>query len=203
MSQIYKTTTTRLRHKTNMKNSIIKLILVLCFISGISAVAFGQENNPTVAQIEAMKKLDFLVGNWQGSGWMLIPGGKRETFQINESVQMKLGGLVLLVEGLGKSKDDKTGADRIVHNALATLSFDPREKLYRWRTFTMQGNSADTIAQIGDKSFIWGFKNPQAGDIRYTITLNEKGNWFEIGEFSRDGGKTWTKFFEMELQKIK
>jgi hypothetical protein len=34
--------------------------------------------------------------------------------------------------------------------------------------------------------------------IRYTIRLDDKGRWFEIGERSTDGA-TWTKFFEMTL----
>lgn len=39
------------------------------------------------------------------------------------------------------------------------------------------------------------------GTIRYTIVLNDKGEWFEIGERSTDG-VAWTKFFEMTLQKV-
>jgi len=36
--------------------------------------------------------------------------------------------------------------------------------------------------------------------MRYTMVLNEKGDWFEIGEMSQDR-QTWRKFFEMSLQK--
>lgn len=43
---------------------------------------------------------------------------------------------------------------------------------------------------------------PQGGDIRFTITLTEKDEWHEAGEFSRDG-KNWIEFFEMTLQRVK
>jgi hypothetical protein len=38
--------------------------------------------------------------------------------------------------------------------------------------------------------------------MRFTVRLNEKGQWFEVGEFSRDG-KAWQKFFEMTLERVK
>ena len=47
---------------------------------------------------------------------------------------------------------------------------------------------------------MWGFAVPQAGRVRFTITLTQAGEWWEIGEFSRDGA-TWAKFFEMTLKK--
>jgi hypothetical protein len=38
--------------------------------------------------------------------------------------------------------------------------------------------------------------------MRYTITLNDRGQWFEIGEISCDG-KEWSKVFEMTLERVK
>ncbi len=35
--------------------------------------------------------------------------------------------------------------------------------------------------------------------MRYIITLNEKGQWFEIGEMERNN--EWFKFFEMTLDR--
>lgn len=149
-------------------------------------------------QQEAMKKLDFLVGNWRGNGWIMLGANKRETFTIDETVQTKLDGLIVLIEGVGKNDD------RIVHNALGLLSYDAEKQKYVWEAFTKMGNRVETAPEISLNKFVWGFSNPQiGGEVRYTITLNEKGNWHEIGEFSRDGGKTWFKNFEMELQKVK
>jgi hypothetical protein len=34
------------------------------------------------------------------------------------------------------------------------------------------------------------------------MTLTEKGEWHEVGEYSLDG-KAWTKFIEMTLTRVK
>lgn len=149
-----------------------------------------------------MNKLNWLVGEWRGKGWYQTGPNNREEFVNHEVVQSKLDGLVIVIEGLGKTTDKQTGKEKIAHNALGFLSYDANEKVYRWKTFTKDGYSNDTTAQIGEKSFIWGFKS-QWGEMRYTITLNDKGNWLEIGELSPDAGKTWLKNFEMELEKVK
>jgi hypothetical protein len=34
------------------------------------------------------------------------------------------------------------------------------------------------------------------------MTITDKGEWNEVGEYTLDG-KTWTKFFDMTLAKVK
>jgi hypothetical protein len=55
---------------------------------------------------------------------------------------------------------------------------------------------------VGEKNLVWAFRSPRGGDARFTIRLTEKDQWQEIDEFSQDG-KTWDKFFEMTLQRVK
>lgn len=189
-----------------MKKLLFTLILIF-FFNNFSAQSFAQTSEAQNKKIErqraALKRLDFLIGKWSGRGWMIFGPDRRETFSTTETVQSKLGGLVVMFEGLGTKKDEKTGAEMTGHNALGFLSYDDQQNVYRWKTFTMQGNSLETTAEIGDKKFVWKYEIPNVnGIMRYTITLNEKGNWLETGEFSRDAGKTWFKNFEMELQKI-
>jgi hypothetical protein len=40
---------------------------------------------------------------------------------------------------------------------------------------------------VGDKTLEWGFPISQQGRVRFTIKLNEKGEWFEVGEMTQDG----------------
>jgi hypothetical protein len=91
--------------------------------------------------------------------------------------------------------------ESVVHTAFAVLSYDEKANKYRFQAFTGSGNYAESEAKLGDKSLEWGLRTPQGGEIRYTIKLNPKGQWFEIGEFSRDG-KEWQKFFEMTLDRV-
>ena len=62
------------------------------------------------AQRAAMKKLDFLVGSWSGEARALRgPDQPLELIQTEEA-QYKLDGLILVIEGVGKTKADGKAA---------------------------------------------------------------------------------------------
>lgn len=150
-----------------------------------------------------MKKLNFLVGDWKGEGWIEMGPGGRSTFKQTETVLSKLNGTVILVEGVGKGKLASTGQEGIVHNALAVISYDSRAKKYQFRAFRADGNFIDAEMTAEGNGLVWGFREPQRNvEIKYTIKLTDSGQWNEVGEFSMDG-KTWRKFFEMTLQRTK
>ena len=157
---------------------------------------------PNTARMDEMKKVSFLVGQWKGEGWIELGQGQRR-FTETESVQSKLGGEVLLIEGLGKTNVDGKETGTTVHNAIALLSYDEKSKTFRFQAHQAGGRSVDSEARVTDGTLEWGFVDEaRAGTIRFTIKLTDSGKWFEIGEGSRDG-KTWHKFFEMTLQRVK
>jgi hypothetical protein len=162
----------------------------------------GQQPRPSPVQLEQMKKLHFLVGEWRGEGWTEFIPGQRRTSPINETVQPRLGGIILLVEGLGKTKVPGKDEEVVVHNALGVLSYDEKAKLYRLRSYLATGQSTDAEARFTEGGFQWGFQPSPALSMRYTVRLTDKGEWFEIGEMSQDG-KSWRQFHEMTLQKVK
>jgi hypothetical protein len=148
-----------------------------------------------------MNKLDFLVGHWKGDGWMEFAPGQRRTFKGTEVVQSKLDGLLLAVEGLHFGQAGDKGKDVVVHNAFGLVSYDDNAKRYRFQAFTSRGNYEDTEAKVTEGQLVWGMKVSPFGDVRYTMKLDEKGRWFEVGEVSQDG-KAWRKFFEMTLERV-
>lgn len=152
---------------------------------------------PDPAALAEMAKLNFLVGNWEGEGWMDM--GTRNAFRSSEIIERKLGGMLLLIEGKHFARMSGQQTDTVVHHALAIISWDPQAKLYRFRSNLANGRSGDYTGIFNDGAFIWHMTQPQ-GQMRYTIRLNDEGQWFEIGERSTDGA-TWTKFFEMTLTK--
>ena len=163
--------------------------------------AAERPQDPAAVQLEAMKKLTPWVGQWRGSGWILTwPSRTRQEFTITETVQSKLGGRVLLVEGLGRGKDPASGAEVDTHVTLAVLSYDEKSQTYRFRTHEASGRALDAEAKPTDGGLEWGFRDEASGaTIRFTIRLD--GNrWHEVGEASRDG-KTWHKFLEMTLER--
>jgi hypothetical protein len=92
-----------------------------------------------------------------------------------------------------------------VHHAFAVVSYDVDAKRFTMRAFKGEGRMVDPELKIGDRSIVWSFEDPRVGRMRYTMTLNERGDargeWFEIGESTRDGA-AWTRFFEATLRKV-
>ncbi len=177
----------------------MKKLLALSFLLLVPAPFAAQTLSTT--NLDEMKKLEFLVGNWQGEGWMEFGPGQRRTALTTESVQSKLGGRVLIIEGVGKAKLPNRDEEIVVHNAFAFLYYDAATKAYKVRAFLANGNAVDAETNFQDGVFEWGVQIPQ-GKVRYKIKLNDKGQWFEVGEISQDG-KTWRQFFEMTLNRVK
>jgi hypothetical protein len=180
-----------------MSYKFLFAMMILAFLFGSSESLYGQ-STATATQIEEMNKIGFLQGEWRGEGWIMLGPNRRETFKQTEVVQSKLDGVTLLIEGLGKSKD---GSERVIHNALAIVSYDSQKKSFRFSAYKADGLAIDAEATISQNALVWGFKD-QRGVTRFTIRLTEKGEWNEVGEFNPDG-KNWYKFFEMTLQHVK
>lgn len=172
-----------------------KAMALWIVLAGLAAAGQAQEGAAGAAQREQMKKLDFLVGEWKGEGWARMGPGKPEPFQVTETVQPKLDGMILVFDGLGKDSNGKVG-----HHAYAVLSWDAAAKRYRFLAFRADGIVVDTEPEIGDRSMRWGFDIPQ-GKIRFNLSFAEPGQWFETGEYSSDG-KEWVQFLEMRLKRV-
>lgn len=164
------------------------LILVLAAISNISIAQSSETDKTSQAEV---KKLSFLVGEWSGSGWMMGQDRIRRTFDQTEKIQFKLDSTAILIEGLGKSDG------KIVHNALAIITFSGKEDHFDFQSFLPSGQKGNFKSELIDGIYYWY----PAESVRYIIQINEKGQWSEIGEFSQ--GDNWYPFFEMTLDKKK
>ncbi len=165
----------------------------------VGACAFtclGQMQQPIANRQAEMKKLDKLIGTWKGSGWYIAQGGKRETFTGAESVQTKIDGLAVLVEGKHLNPEGK-----VIHETLAVLSYDETAKVYKFATYLAGGPTGIYDLKVVSEGYEWGFQTPNGGTIKYLIKA-DASVWLETGEFSLDG-KTWTKIFEMKLDRVK
>jgi hypothetical protein len=130
------------------------------------------------AQRAAMKKLQFLVGEWSGKASALRGPGQFVDLVQTESAQFKLDGLVLVIEGVGRAEGDGKPALQ----ALGLISFDDDAGTYRMRAFN-DGRWLETEVKLadGENSLSWGFA---LGEFKTTIVLciNDKGEWTELGE---------------------
>jgi hypothetical protein len=166
-----------------------------------AACVSAQAPTPPPEKVAAMKKLDSWAGRWKGTGWAMVQSGERREFNITETIQSKIAGTVLLIEGVGVSKTgDK---DALVHNALGMVSYDAKNKRYRMQTHDLRGQAIDTELKLVEGGAEWGFKvEDRPVTVRFTIKLDEK-KWQESGEVTLDEGKTWLKFMEMNLEREK
>lgn len=174
-----------------MKNILLAFISIVLGVS----IAFGQADKPSVDALRGeMKKLDAMVGNWKGAGW-IQQGKEKENFTGSETVQRKIDGLALLVEGKFTNPEGK-----VIHETLAVLSYNPTSKDYDFNTFLFNGRKGQYTLKAAGQDWQWGFSF-SSGTVRYTIKLTAD-TWHEIGEISMDEGKTWRQFFEMTLKKV-
>lgn len=175
--------------------------LVLACLLAAPAAAAAQR--PSAAHQAELKKLDFLVGKWAGPASVTAgPQGKTAMTQ-TEVVESRLGGTVLLIEGTGRGKPPGKAEEGVVFNALAVISYDADAGTFKIRAHRMEGTSVEADLTVAGKGFKWGFKDPKRNvEVRYVMTLTDKGEWRETGEFSLDGA-TWRPFFEMTLTRVK
>ena len=171
----------------------------------LAAVPAAAQPPDGKANREALQKLDFLAGKWKGDATVTLGPQGKQSIKQTEAVEYRLGGTVLLIEGKGTGKLPGQDKEGVVFNALAVVSYDARSDKYSIKAYRAEGQSVDATLTLSDggKGFVWGFKEPTRGtEVRYTMTLTDKGEWHEVGEYSPDG-KAWTKFIEMTLTRVK
>ena len=162
---------------------------------------------PALAQIpdyggaqkaEKMGKLDFMVGEWEGTGWA-DRGGQRSEFKSYELVEKKAGGTVLVVTG--RHWIEIPGRDpMVVHDACGLISWDPKLKGFTMTAHLANGLTAPHEIVEGEMSYKWTNTMPDGSVTEYEATFTED-TWVEKG-FSMIDGKR-TQWFEMSLKRKK
>jgi hypothetical protein len=145
----------------------------------------------------AIGKLDFMVGRWTGEAWMQR-GSERVQTTMTETVERKLDGAVLQVEGRGVIPAAAGGEPRVVHHAFAVISFDAQAGAYGLRSYLANGLFGDFLWTLIPGGMSWS-RNVPGGQVRNTARI-ANDEWHEVGEFSRDG-VTWTPIMELRLRR--
>ena len=125
-------------------------------------------------------------------------GPERVQTTMTETVERKLGGVVLQVEGRGVVPAAGGGEGRVVHHAFAVVSFDAQAGTYGMRSYIASGQAGDFALTLIPGGVSWAREVP-GGRIRNTAKF-ANGEWHEVGEFSRDG-VTWTQVMEIRLRR--
>jgi hypothetical protein len=146
-------------------------------------------------QRAAMSKLQFLVGSWTGEARLFRGPGEPIVLTQTEDVQFKLDGLLLLIEGVGRSQAD----GKPLLQALGVVSYDDASGTYTMRAFN-DGRFLETEVKLtadGGKSLAWGFS---FGEIRThsVLRLEDNGDWTEAHEITI-GSKPAVKFMDLRV----
>lgn len=171
------------------------LWLALC-LAAIGGPAQSQSNDSAVriaAQREAIARLSFLDGTWQGTAWSITPAGRHELTQ-TERAGASLDGAVRMIEGRGYSIDGRLG-----FNALGIVSYDPGTRAYSLTAWAM-GQQGKFPLRLTGEGFVWETPAGPGETVRYMATV-QSGRWREIGERIVEGSSP-QQIFEMNLRRI-
>lgn len=183
-----------------MMRTLLVLSLLVLLVPASAPAAQGQRPS-AFTQRKAMRQVEFLVGTWAGEGWIQM-GPQRTEFRGHETVQKKLGGTVLLIEGEHKASMPGVEGEVTVHHALAVISWDREAGHFRFRSWLADGREGDYEARVESGVMKWFITHPERGTMRYTIRIDEQGRWHEIGEMNPRGTDDWHQFFEMTLRRV-
>ena len=184
-----------------VRTAACALLCVLCVATtGVAMAQTSDRTAPDPALADTV--VARFVGSWAGEGWMMGRDGARSAYQATERVRWHLSGRRLIVEGLGTSTDAESGETIIGHDAMAVISAHDGENTW---TFTAGRDGAfnpHALTYLPDEDvFRWSPDPPDRTSVRFTIKLTDT-EWHEVGEFSPNGGETWTTFLEMRLTRV-
>ncbi|WP_215225892.1 hypothetical protein [Echinicola shivajiensis] len=168
----------------------MKKVFVFALFWVLSGFAMAQNKAD-----EAMGKLTFLQGEWAGIATSRQGAGELIELKQYEEVSYKLEGKMLLIEGKGFVEGV------LKFNAVAVITYNQWQEKYEMKVWRGNGLSIDAYFKaLGESHFEWGFDIPQGGKMKYVISLNDSGQWYEVGKYSPNGEK-WYPSFEMTLDK--
>src|SRR6187402_2768699 len=115
-----------------------KLMFIVLILPPLLSNLFAQAPDVSAQSKAEMKKLAYLVGDWKGEAIHKSPKGPVTVMQ-QEHIESRLQGLVMVIEGTGRQKNETSKQDEIVFQALAVVNFDAIDKEFKWKSFVKEG----------------------------------------------------------------
>jgi hypothetical protein len=183
-------------------------------VSARGAARIGSSQQPTKAELHAaMDKLDWMIGKWEGTGWIESATDGRREFSYSVSVRSENDGLLLIVDGVGTGArgGSNVTTEREVLYAEQLLISGPNAVVvpapagsgYTWleysRSTILRGNDAtgsprgvwvglplnrSDCDQIGDEKYRTYCRTGNSPLwSRTAIFLNDQNEWVETREW--------------------
>lgn len=181
----------------------VKLIPVLVIILTSAIAGFGQTLHAT--QVEEIKKLDFLLGEWKGTGSEIHwDGSHGNEFSQKTQVKAKAGGSALRIKD---ARNYNTPGVSHTSSLDATIYYDDEAKIYRFGGDSYSERKDDLEAKLIDvRTFQYGIPFTVTvalpnGARRTTIKITESGEWhqtLDVWKIDR-----WYRVEESVLKRVK
>lgn len=178
-----------------------KCLLVFGLLIIASLTSFAQSGAYKDSVINAMSKLSFLTGHWEGTfQWIQngeVKGSSDETIEITS----KNGGTIIQLDATIKLLNANGTKDTATINVMQIFSYEPRLNKYLVKSYSAWGKQMEEVATLlNDNTIQHSFGNdPDWHYGRTTITV-QNNKWKEVTESSNDGNN-WQKSMETNLMK--
>lgn len=184
------------------------LVVVPMLLSALLSAQTGAQApsaERAAAQVAAIDKIAWLVGEWEGRA-TIEQGPQSRSESISwERVTRAAGGTALMVIGRHYRRNPDGSRGDAVHDAAALITFDDTRDKYRFESQLGSGQHGSFEAEMQGAAFMWRI-DTQRGPIRYRITRDDAGRWTERGEMCPPPDKpdaACRDFFSMTLTKTK
>jgi hypothetical protein len=203
------------------------LLLLGVLLSNSSNLAAQVQRYSVEEYREAMRQFDWMIGTWEGSGWIEIAGQGRQAIVVTQEVSSKVNGLFLVVDTVEVSQEN----GNVVHSGLRIISGEPPAVLpgppgtYLWQELSTNGLMVLNEAQASANSLQVGlpFSREDCDRIlddswrqfcrrggepiwsRRTISLNDNNEWVETREWQRNESldvRPYIPYFRVVLRRV-
>ncbi|MEO0727839.1 MAG: hypothetical protein AAFZ63_25060 [Bacteroidota bacterium] len=178
--------------------NLLKLLLIAMALLNFPSAAAAQTPTDSIGQ------LNFMLGEWQGKGWILGRDKQKRFFFQSETIQSKVNNRALMIDGLGYRIDSVgTVTDEVIHEAFGVISYNTERAAITMLAFSkLRGRMEADFTILEGKKVHWSFEEANGAVIRFTDDFSVPDQWKEVGEVSVNG-KDWYPFFEMVLYRKK
>jgi hypothetical protein len=160
----------------------------------------GGTQNDENAERAAMKKLDFVIGKWEGEGWLLVGPGQRHPFSVTELYNYRCNGSVIDGEGRFRPQGVPGAVETDTMYGLGMTYFDRQSGEYRMWHYGGSGISFVFTAKIDvdveGKGLHYINKDARGETYKFGFTIDKDeiltarterqkldGTWYVSGEF--------------------
>ncbi|WP_091771344.1 hypothetical protein [Maricaulis salignorans] len=144
------------------------------------------------------ESLAWMIGHWEGSGWMIDRERQRQTFDVFEEARLGSGGEAVILFGEGFTPAGAGRAGEPGHNATGLISRTADG--YEMRSVTIEGHSQDVAMTITETGFSWSLSLGPHGRLDYEAS-HENGVWEETGAYCSPEGACQPNFY-MRLERV-